>query len=159
MTRNQVILAAVGMAGTDDDGMSWPDRVAEAAVRITALLDERSRPARAVEQIEQAKVFAATVEAIRREDSSTRAVVTLRTKPSEHHPDGLEKVRTERTDQPRGLAMARRLQGLRGHRAMLWVEVEAVSAGRSVRVVRWVEDLGVARTAETDDDAPARSAS
>jgi len=146
--RRQVILAAVSATGPDNGpderGLSWPLRVAENAARITAMLDPRSEVSRAIGQVEMAKVFPATVVEVRREASSTRALVTLRTKVSDRHPDGLETARSERTDDPLGLAMARRLTALRGHRVMLWVELEQMGANadRRVRVVRHVEDLG-----------------
>jgi len=146
--RRQVILAAVSATGPDDGpderGLTWTQRVAERAARITAMLDPRSEVSRAIGQVEMAKVFPATVVEVRREASSTRALVTLRAKVSDRHPDGLETARTERTDDPLGLAMARRLTALRGHRVMLWVELEAMGANadRRVRVIRHVEDLG-----------------
>jgi len=146
--RRQVILAAVSATGPDkgpdERGLSWPLLVAENAARITAMLDPRSEVSRAIGQVEMSKVFVATIVDVRREASSTRALVTLHTKISERHPDGLETARTERTDDPLGLAMARRLVSLKGHRVMLWVELEAMSTNtdRRVRVVRHVEDLG-----------------
>jgi len=147
--RRQVILAAVSATGPDkgpdERGLSWPLRVAETAARITAMLDPRSEVSRAIGQVEMAKVFPATIVEVRREASSTRALATLRTKVSDRHPDGIETARTERTDDPLGLAMARRLVSLKGHRVMLWVELEAMSTNtdRRVRVVRHVEDLGL----------------
>lgn len=145
-TRQQITLAAIAATGPDtgDDsnGLSWPQRVAETATRIVAMLGEQSEVSRAIAQVEAAKTFPATVVSIRKETSSTRGVVTLRTRPSERHPDGLEEARTERTDQPLGRAMAKRLTALRGHRVMVWLEVETIGGDRKVRVVRWVEDLG-----------------
>jgi len=146
-TRNQIILAAVAATGpdvaNDNSGLSWTQRVAETASRVTAMLGEQSEVSRAIAQVEAAKTFPATVVSIRKENSSTRGVVTLRTRPSDRHPDGCEEARTERTDQPLGRAMAKRLTALRGHRVMVWIEVEQINGDRKVRVVRWVEDLGV----------------
>jgi len=67
--------------------------------------------------------------------------VKLLTKPSKWNDGGKEKVRTERTDNPEGMAMAKRLTELKGHRVLLWIEVEEYDGGK-VRVVRHVEDLG-----------------
>jgi len=147
--RRQVILAAVAATGPDNGpderGLSWPLRVAENAARITAMLDPRSEVSRAIGCLELAKVFPATVVEVKREASSTRALVTLKTKVSDRHPDGVETARSERTDDPLGLAMARRLTSLKGHRVMLWVELEQMGANadRRVRIIRHVEDLGV----------------
>jgi len=147
--RRQVILAAVAATGPDNGpderGLTWPQRVAESAGRIAAMLDPHSEVSRAIGQVEMAKVFPATVVDVRREASSTRAIVTLRTKVSDRHPDGVETARSERTDDPLGLAMARRLTALRGHRVMLWVELQQMSTNtdRRVRIIRHVEDLGL----------------
>jgi len=147
--RRQVILAAVAAAGPDNGpderGLTWTQRVAETAARVVAMLDPRSEVSRAIGQVEMAKVFVATIVDVRREVSSTRGLVTLRAKVSDRHPDGIETARTERTDYPLGLAMARKLASLKDHRVMLWVELEAMGANadRRVRVIRHVEDLGV----------------
>jgi len=146
--RRQVILAAVAAAGPDNGpderGLTWPQRVAESAGRIAAMLDPHSEVSRAIGHLEMAKVFPATVVDVRREASSTRALVTLRTKVSDRHPDGLETARSERTDDPLGLVMARRLASLKGHRVTLWVELQQMqgNADRRVRIIRHVEDLG-----------------
>jgi len=159
--RRQVILAAVAATGpddgTDERGLTWPQRVAETAGRITAMLDAHSEVSRAIGRLEMAKVFVATITDVRREASSTRALVTLKTKVSDRHPDGLETARSERTDDPLGLAMARRLTALRGHRVMLWVELQQMqgNADRRVRIIRHVEDLGV----DASMPAPASKAS
>lgn len=147
--RRQVILAAVAATGPDDGpderGLTWTQRVAETAGRITAMLDPHSEVSRAIGHLEMAKTFVATVVNVQREASSTRALVTLRTKVSDRHPDGLETARSDRTDQPLGMVMAKRLVSLKGHRVMLWVELEQMgtNADRRVRVIRHVEDLGV----------------
>lgn len=143
-TKTQIILAAVGAAGVTVDHPEFNDRLAEAAARITAMLSEASPVSRAIDQVAASRCFVAVIAGIRREESSTRAVVELHTRPTELHPDGIEAARSERTDHPSGLAMARRLQGLRGHKVMLWIESESIGGGsRSVRVIRHVEDLGV----------------
>lgn len=145
--RRQVILAAVAATGPDNGpderGLTWPQCVAETAARITAMLDPHSEVSRAIGHLEMSKVFVATVANVQREASSTRALVTLRTRPSDRHPDGLETARSDRTDQPLGMVMAKRLVSLKGHRVMLWVELEQMGgqADRRVRVIRHVEDL------------------
>jgi len=166
--RRQVILAAVSATGPDNGpderGLTWPQRVTETAGRIAAMLDPRSEVSRAIGCLELAKVFPATVVEVKREASSTRALVTLKTKVSDRHPDGVETARSERTDDPLGLAMARRLTSLKGHRVMLWVELEQMGANadRRVRIIRHVEDLGLdpslpapAKASTTTSAAPA----
>ena len=151
--RTQVILSAVTATGPRSEGESraeWVARVASMAAGITAMCSDRSPLAKVVEQVERSKVFQATVLGVTKEQSSTRGIVRLRTSPSQFHPDGVEEARTERTDTPIGLAMARMIRSeLVGHRVTVWVEVEQINGGAGkVRVIRHIEDLGMARDAE-----------
>ena len=144
--RTAIITAAVTAAGPvgDDTDDTWTARVGDLAARITVMCQDGSDVAAIVDGIGVAKRFTATVLAVTREQSSTRALVRLRTAPSQFHADGLEDARSERTDRPSGLAMARRLTMLVGHRVLLWVEVAVMNGGAGkVRVIRHVEDLGV----------------
>jgi hypothetical protein len=143
-TRTVIILAAVSAVGPRGDVADWDFEVAKAAVHITAMLGETSTVSRAVAQVEASTPFPATILSVEPEKSSKRALVTLRTRPSEHHPDGIEPARSERYDGPFGKDMARRLRALIGHRVIVWVEREAMSNGtRKVRVIRHVEDQGI----------------
>jgi len=142
--KNQIAIAAVNVAGpVGDDTGAWKDRVLEAAGTITAMLSPTSDVSRIIDSVAGAKVFTATVLAITKETSSTRGLVTLGTKVSEHSPDGTETARTERTDSPLGLAMARRIRGLIGHRVAVWVDVQTMAnSTNKVRVITHIEDLG-----------------
>jgi hypothetical protein len=144
---NQIVLASVSAAGpVGDDLAAWNESVSDMAARITAMCSPTSSIAKIVAGVANSKVFTATVMEIKKESSSTRGLVTLKTRPSKFHEDGIEQARTERTDSPDGLAMARRLRGLVGHRVAIWVEVEEINDGANkVRVVRHVEDLGLAK--------------
>lgn len=143
---DQIVLAAVGAAGpVAGDPTSWLDRVTDLSARIAVLCSDRSRPARKVQSILASKVFTATVVGGKLETSSTRGIVNLKTKETQQHPDGLEQVRTERTDSPDGAAMWSQIKGLKGHRVALWVEVQEYNGGAAkVRVVQHFEDLGLA---------------
>lgn len=144
--RTQIVLAAVQAAGPADpaDLAGWQARVADSAAAITAACHPGSQISKVVEQVAVSKTFMATVLKVEREDSTTRALVTLRSAPNEHHPDGVESVRTERTDNPVGRSMARRLVKLVGHRVTLWVELEQMAnSTHRARVVRHVEDCGI----------------
>lgn len=150
-TRTQIIIAAIGAAGNNDDG--FQSRVAENAAAFTAMLSETSTINKIISGVANSKVFSATLFGIKKEQSSTRGKATLKTKPSKFHEDGIEEARTERTDTAIGLAMARRLRGLVGHRVLLWVEVEEINGGASkVRVIRHVEDLGVDANYQLGED-------
>ncbi len=146
----QIILAAVHAAGpAGEDRAAWMDAVCDLAAEITVMCSDRSRAARRVQSIRNSKVFTATIVGGKLEASSTRGIVNLRTKPTAQHPDGLEQVRTERTDTPDGMAMWSRLKALKGHRVVLFVEVQEYNGGQGkVRVVQHVEDLGAAGAEE-----------
>jgi hypothetical protein len=152
---NQIVLAAVSAAGPIDEEHpgEWDAKVQDAAARIAVMCSPTSSVSKTVQSVANAKVFAAQVVKITKEASSTRGLVTLKTKPSKFHEDGIEQARTERTDTASGLTMARRIRSLVGHRVLLWVEVESIADGASkVRVIRWVEDLGP--VADSADEPP-----
>lgn len=145
-TTQDVILAAVtsiAPKGTDEADADYQARVKAQAIALRIMLGETSPVSKAVDQIDNCKVFSATVTKVVKEKSSTRGKITLKTRPSKWNEDGVEQARTERTDTADGMAMARRLTALKGHRVLLWVEVEEFDGGK-VRVIRHVEDLGVA---------------
>jgi len=146
--RNQIILAAVQAAGpVTEDLAEWQSTVAEMATRITAMCSDQSPVAQAIGRVADSKVFVGSVVSIEKEASSTRGIVTIRTRPSQYHPDGTEQARTDRTDNAEGMAMARSIKALVGHRVRFWVQVEEYGNGSSkVRVIRNVEDLGVDRS-------------
>lgn len=141
---NQIVLAAVSAVGPmGDDQNDWMVSIQDMAARITAMCTPTSSVAKAIQGVANSKVFTGVVLGVSKEESSTRGLVTLQGKPSKFHEDGIETARTERTDTPVGLAMARRLRRLVGHRIVLWVEVEQIRDGTSkTRVIRHVEDLG-----------------
>lgn len=149
----ETILAAVNTAGPVREGESdaaYQSRVAQQAIRIHLMTADTSQVRRSLDQVARAKVFPATLVRLVKEKSSTRGKATLKTKPSKWAPDGIESARTERTDNPEGLAMAKKLSELKGHRVLLWIEVQEFDGGK-VRVIRHVEDLGEAR----EEDAAA----
>lgn len=150
--RTSIILAAVNAAGpAGDDPAEYDERLKEQVARIAAMCSASSPVAKVVEGVAASKVFAATVVGIVKEQSSTRGKVTLKTKPSKWHEDGIEEARTERTDNG-GLPMCRKLRALVGHRVQIWIEVEETDRGK-VRVVRHVEDLGADESLDSEPAA------
>jgi hypothetical protein len=95
------------------------------------------------------KVFIGTICSIRTEQTSKRALVTIYTgtdRAIDGVPLGYETVRTERTDNPDGRALAREVQALIGHRATFYIEMESFGSGanqKKSRVLRHVTDGGV----------------
>ncbi len=142
--KNQIVIAALSAAGPiGDDAESWNGRVLSLAAQFTAMCAPTSDVSKVIDSVNNSKVFTGTVLEIKKEESSTRGLITLKTKVSEHSPDGTEQVRTERTDSALGLLMARRVRGLVNHRVVVWVEVQTKKGGSgNVRVLTHVEDLG-----------------
>jgi hypothetical protein len=131
-----------------EDPTPYNARVSQRAIEIYLLAyGDRSPAVKALNGVTgpDTKVFTASVLDVVKEQSSTRGLVTLKTKVTDRNPDGTEKVRTERTDDPMGLAMARKLKAVIGHRVVVFVEVEPIPnhpQGHKVRVIRHFEDLG-----------------
>ncbi|MBD7982815.1 MULTISPECIES: hypothetical protein [Oerskovia] len=151
-TRTQVVIAALTAAGPqreDETGPQWEARQAALAAKFAAVIGNDRHPVvKAVEQVagENTKIFTASVVSIVKEESSKRGLVTLHTG-TERSDDGTETVRTERTDNPIGLAMAKQIRTLVGHDVVVWVEVETMANGNKARVLRHVEDRGETKAA------------
>ena len=150
--RIAVVVAAANMAGPiGSDQFAWNAKVLENATLLMEMAGDGSKVSKLINGMANSKTFFATVLKVAREESSTRGLVTLKTRPSKFHPDGEETARTERTgskDAPEsGRELARLLQTLQGHRVQLWVELEipdnAEPGSKGFRVIRHVKDLGV----------------
>lgn len=162
--RIDIILASVNAVNAEsktDDNVPFEAKVAMKASTITAMVDPRSNISKVVQGVAKAKAFTGIVLGIRKEQSSTRGIVTLKTGTTAEHKGcdpGTEEARTDRTDNPVGKAMANHIRTLVGHRIAIRIEVEEydapnVSGGKGkVRVIRHVEDLGVS------DDVDAQQA-
>jgi len=139
-----IILAAVAAVGPDEGDGTWVAQVEQKAAQVATLTSPDSSVAKTVNAVLAAKVFVGTVLSVKKEATSTRGLVIMKTRESQHHPSGCESARTDRTDNPSGRLMAKRLQALTFHRVRVWVEVEEINNGASkVRVIRHVEDLGL----------------
>jgi hypothetical protein len=151
-TPDQSIIATLVAAAATAEAQNASDRplmerIADTAQQLAALASPSSDVGQRVSRLLGAKVFYGTITSVAKEESSTRAVVTMKTRPSKFHPDGIETVRTDRTDNPTGLAFAKKVQGLKGHRCRFYVAMEKASEDLEVRVLAWVDDLGVDQAA------------
>lgn len=163
-SRTMIIAAAHAVAGPVDVDADpavavkqHRARVIEAITDLAILAnDETSWANKAIESVtgDNVKRFSGVVVSVDKEKATTRGIVSLRTKiHPEYAPDGIEQVRTERTDDPVGLAMAKRLRSLVGHKVLLHVEMEQFTnkggTVRKSRVVRHVLDLGIDEEADS----------
>lgn len=143
--RNDIILGAVAMTGPVGESQAeWDARLKANAKSLSLMLNDNSDVARSINMLAECKNFVGTILGVQKEESSTRGFVALKTTPSKFNDEGVESVRTERTDSSdEAKAFASRLRReLIGHRVLVWVEMQETKAGQKVRVLQHVQDLG-----------------
>ena len=143
----QIVLSAVNAAGPG----ATDDQIVAQVSRITGFLQEGSPALNAFDRAEQCaanttqvKGFQGDVLFVDLEQSSNRPILFLRTQPSEHHPDGIELIRMDRTDSADGdrvRDLAKLATSLIGHRVGVTVAVEKAGT-KNVRVLRAIEGRG-----------------
>lgn len=129
-TLDPVALAQAATAAAAGDGRPILEHALElagAARQIGTLID----------RLEGCVTFTATVETVDLEESSTRLLVSVRTRAGED----IEQLRTDRTDTAFGRIMADRARGLVGRRVLVHKFLEDAGADRKVRVLAWIEPL------------------
>lgn len=150
--RISVIVAAANMAGpVGDNQYKWNEKVLDNATLLMEMAGEGSKVSKLITGMANSKVIFGTVLSVTKEQSSTRGVVTLKTRVSKFSPDGTEQARTDRTGNKEapeaGMEMARQLTGLVGHRVQVWIELEipanAEPGSKGFRTIRHVKDLGL----------------
>lgn len=133
-------IAAAGPRGNND--AAWIGKINDALPRIVSMLGEGSRQWRIAEEVANATVFTAIYRGYRVEESSTRCVVTIETSPTKKRPDGIEEIRSHRTDGGQGRSMQRALDQLEpGDNVVVWkaIETSANDADLKVRVLVNIE--------------------
>jgi hypothetical protein len=138
-----VIKLAIQAAGTADDLIAWKSRVNALIPEIVVMLGERSLQRKAAERLADASVFTGDYLGYEYEDTSTRCIVKLFTGESRDHPDGIETIRTDRTDSSSGKMMRRKLDSLPpGCRVAAWKVMETAGQNTKVRVLGHIEFIG-----------------
>ncbi|HLS03053.1 MAG TPA: hypothetical protein VK054_13935 [Beutenbergiaceae bacterium] len=156
LTASDLILAALSSSPAQGEEESTEDyhvRVSEQLFQIAMLAGDYSPLTKLAkiltkESENDVKIFTGVIHSVKLEKSSTRVVVYLE---STNEDGTREHMRTERTDNPLGLAVARKARSLKGRRVLLFVEMEPYTSGRNarkIRVLRQLHDLGEPR----DDD-------
>jgi hypothetical protein len=148
--RDAMVLAAIGMTGPlDPKGSAYPEwnaRLRQNFIRVRMLMEDDSELVDDLETLDRCRTFEAVVVKVEREESTTRGLVTLKSAPSKFHKDGLETVRTDRTDNPSGKRMAYEMFNLIDHRVRVWVETVSYETKqgekRETRVLKFFKDLG-----------------
>lgn len=146
--RNDIILGAITMTGPVADGQTqseWDSKLKSNVKSIALMLNDNSDVSRTINMLAECKNFVGTILGVQKEASSTRGFLAIKTTESKWAPDGIETVRTERTDSSaEAKAFASRLRNeLIGHRVLVWVEMQEIrDSGQKVRVLQHVQDLG-----------------
>jgi aspartate/methionine/tyrosine aminotransferase len=141
-----VIAAAMTVVGPGE-GKAWERDIAAAAIDVATLcVGDVGRVAAAMLN---GRVFTAVIEAIEKEESTTRGLVTLRSDVNARYgrKSGKEQIRTERTDaNTGGKELANHIaKNLIGHKAVLFVGAEPIANTDELgRVLLKVIDLGLA---------------
>lgn len=127
--------------------------VVRVAIEISLRLPSNQETSPVHQGANRTATFTGIVMSVTKEVSSTRGIVTLHTGTDRVRsgvPAGCEQVRTDRTDHPYGLMIAKQVKGLIGHRVSVTVEVQNVDGGpMKIRVLTKVNDLGPAPEFET----------
>ena len=127
-----ILSAAIASAGPkgNNEGQ-WLGKVNDAIPSIAAMMNEGSRQWHIATEVLGAAVFVATYVGHEIEESSTRALVRIDTgKATKNYPDGIEPIRTHRTDGAQGRHMKERLDRLEpGDEIVVWKALEANDDG------------------------------
>lgn len=143
---NPELLAAAVMAA--GPGATDGDIIA-LVIRMRLMAELNSPAFKQVERVMTAQRFTADLVAVDIEESSTRAILTLRSDSADAE-DGLEQIRSDRTDHPDGARMADQARTMIGRRVLVFKAMEDAGPQKKVRVCVHLIDLGEAKTADTD---------
>jgi len=135
-------------------------KINNAIPRIISMMGEGSRQWRIAEEVATASVFPAIYRGYNIEGSSTRCVVSIETSPSKKYPDGIEPIRSHRTDNAQGKNMVLQLDQLTdGDDIVVWKALEAGTSKdgdeMKVRVLVHVEKRPKFNKVSQPDHGPA----
>lgn len=126
-----ILSAAIASAGPRGNEGQWMSKINDAIPPIAAMMHDGSRQWGIAAQVLGAAVFVGTYVDHHVEESSTRVLVHIDTgKPTKNYPDGIEPIRTHRTDGAQGRSMKERLDHLTaGDEIVVWKALEANDDG------------------------------
>jgi hypothetical protein len=138
-------VALVAGAATVAGPGASPSVIEATVVDLALMADPDSLIMKRLVRIQGAQRFVAELVDVTIEQSSTRALLKLKTDDvTDKKPDGIESMRTERTDQPDGISMYRRALGLKDHRVLVFKEVQPTAdPNKKVRICLHLIDLGM----------------
>lgn len=129
-------IAAAGPLGSNE--AAWKMKINDAIPHVAAMMNPPHEDGtggswqwRSALQVIDASVFVAEYVSHALEESSTRVVVQVDTgRPSKNYPDGIEPIRTHRTDTHAGKVMLARIERLEpGDEIVIWKAIESNDRG------------------------------
>ena len=133
-----IVIGAIAAAGKMESSVAWKGRVNSLIPQVASMLGDRSSQMQRALAMVRATVFTADyighdTEYLTREgrpDESRRVQVRLVHPIDRDHPDGVQLIRTERTDTQVGKSMLDRLSALEGGETLLcWRAKEEIRSG------------------------------
>ena len=152
----QAAMLAVLAAGDPSNTKRWKRKVQEVLPVYAALArEDYGYWGKEAQGIIDAQVFVGTFKSMRLEESSKRLIVTMESPKAD---DGVEEIRTERTDTPPGWVMKERLEHLEpGTEIAAFKKVESIGQNKKVRVLVHFEPLRSSKSTGNDGAPPSRS--
>jgi len=156
-TRQLIAVSAIAAVGHGDVNSPVPvsEQVRQKVVEMTVAAMDATNPkslvGAAITQIEQSRPFVAVVVGGRRDERNGRVQVKFRPeKPGQYaDEDGCEELSTEPEYTPAGASMIALARELKGHRVLVFKEVESFTSAdgkmKKSKVLRHLVDLGVPR--------------
>lgn len=158
-TKQQVVIAALSAVGNGDPTSELSideqvrQRVVELAVEASSAGNEKSRLGRALSQLEGSTAFVAVIVGVKRDERNGRGIIGFKANnPGQGANEaGVETINTEPEYFEAGASMIARARALKGHRVVIYKEVESFDSNGTMKkskVCRHLVDLGV----PTDDE-------
>jgi len=139
--QSQIILTAINLEGAraeDEDLFAYQQRLMAQVVTLTALTSNGSVLSSAIEKIQEpgdsGVWLTGVLTGARYEENTTRYVLTFKTKATDKNPEGVDEIRTQRTDGVYGLQVKSMIKDAKNKHCRFLKVIEDAGQNRKVRV-------------------------
>jgi hypothetical protein len=139
--QSQIILTAINLEGArakDEDLFAYQQRLMAQVVTLTALTSNGSVLSSAIEKIQEpgdsGVWLTGVLTSARYEENTTRYVMTFKTKVTDKNPEGVDEIRTMRTDGVYGLQVKSMIKDAKNKHCRFLKVIEDAGQNRKVRV-------------------------
>jgi len=139
--QSQIILTAINLEGAraeDEDLFAYQQRLMAQVVTLTALTSNGSVLSSAIEKIQEpgdsGVWLTGVLTGARYEENTTRYILTFKTKATDNNPEGIDEIRTQRTDGVYGLQVKSMIKDAKNKHCRFLKVIEYVGQNRKVRV-------------------------